>query len=263
KTEKKVNSLKKALGYFYALAKSRYNYGGFKYVDGLTVLNDNFLGIASVKKQLYVPNSMRTRLVEFTWNKPYIIWVANIKARKRPEICIEVAESVKDLGIDLLMVGHIQDHYYDYLKQPENTPDNLHYIGPKSVEEVNGIIRESMFLIHTCRPEGFGNNFIQAWFQAKPVVSLEFDPGGLIKKHKLGYVSNDDVVQFIDDIKLLVSDKELTLEFGKNASEYSFENHDPKINVKILETFINKIVCEYNTVNERFMFANNTTGKQE
>ena len=86
------------------------------------------------------------------------------------------------------MVGCVRNKRYAYFEDPAATPVNLHYLGPKTVAEVNGILAKSQFLVHTCEPEGFGNVFIQAWLQGRPTLTLEYDPDGIIAREALGAV---------------------------------------------------------------------------
>jgi glycosyltransferase involved in cell wall biosynthesis len=221
---------------------SRYNYNGFELVSGATLLNEQYVGLLPVKNQQYVPNSMEANAQSFSWPRPFVLWVSNLKERKRPALCIAVAQELEEDSVDLLMVGNIQQSQYEYFSNKQNLPENLHYLGSKSPMAVNGMLKESICLIHTCEPEGFGNNFIQAWLQGKPAVSYEFDPGGLICSKKLGLVSNAKLEQFISDVKLLVSNSELRKEFGENARKFAITNFDPTKNVKQLELFLKRIV---------------------
>lgn len=227
---------------FYLIIKAYWNHKGFKYIDGLTVNNKSHLSLLNVKLKEYIPNSNTTSLEKFQWNKPYIVWVANLKARKRPEIYIELAKKLSTHNIDFLMIGNIQHKDYEYIRHRENLPNNLHYLGSKSVLEVNGVIKNSICLVHTCKPEGFPGNFIQSWLQGKPTVSLEFDPGGLIESKKMGFVSGNNMDQFIADTKKLIEDEELRQQLGENAYKYAMKHHNPETNVKKLLSFMREIL---------------------
>ena len=143
-----------------------------------------------------IPNSaQKCRQVPFSWPRPYVAWVANLKPSKRPELCVELARHLLPHGVDLVMVGRLVDPAYCWLEDL-SASENLHYIGPRSVEEVSGVLAGALALVHTCMPEGFPNVFIQSWQQATPTVSIEYDPGGIIKTHALGYVSEADEQRF-------------------------------------------------------------------
>ncbi len=233
----------KSFAYSIKLAfESRWNYRGYKYVDGVTVNNADLINKITINNRAYVPNSNTDATVMFSWSKPYVCWIANIKKRKQPELVIYLAKELEQLNVDILMAGKIQDQSYSYFKNKDQLPANLFYLGPKSVVEVNGIIKNSICLVHTCQPEGFPGNFIQAWLQGKPVVSYEFDPGGLISKEKLGLVSNASFETFVKDVKSMISDSDLNNEWGENAKKYANKHFNQTTNVRHLESFLKRIV---------------------
>ena len=235
------SNLKQLVGSLPKMLKSRWNHGGIKWVSGIVVNNRDHLGKFNTEPEIYIPNSNTTDKLDFKWEKPYVCWIANLKPRKRPELCVEVA---KRLGnkYDVLVVGEIHDHNYSWITNTDNLPENLVYLGPKTILEVNGIIASSLCLIHTCTPEGFPGNFIQAWLQGKPVVSYEFDPGGLIKSEKLGFVSGRNLEAFIIDIKKLIENPVLNKETGDRAKSYAFKHFQTETNVRKLEKFFFEII---------------------
>ena len=225
----------------YMVLNRRYNHAGFKYASGVVVNNHDHLNRLNIRPQTYVANSNTSDSIKFNWKRPYICWVANLKTQKRPELCIPLAKRLIPLDVDLIMVGR-NNKDYSYLSDKNQVPENLHYIGPKSVLEVNGILANSICLVHTCKPEGFPGNFIQAWLQGKPTVSLEFDPGGLIESKKLGFVSGNSMEQFIDDTKKLIENVELRRQLGVNARKYAMKHHHPETNVKKLLSFMFEVI---------------------
>ncbi|HKK87547.1 MAG TPA: glycosyltransferase family 4 protein [Saprospiraceae bacterium] len=192
---------------------------GIRYVDAVVVNNESHLNRLPVKRQQFIPNGMTDEYVSFKWKRPYCIWIANIKSIKRPELYIDLANQIKD--VDFLMVGAIQEQKYNWVEDDENLPDNLHYLGPKSLTEVNGMIRESLFHIHTCMAEGFPNVFIQAWIFGKASVSYGFDPSGYIEKENLGMCSNENSEQFYNDVKEMIQNEELRDKKGANAQLFA------------------------------------------
>ena len=230
--------------------KVRYNHTGLKWVDGITVNNESHLNKLNFNPQIYIPNSNIIDFVPFSWKKPFICWVANLKTNKRPELCLELAKMINNQDIDILIVGKIQDSNYLYFRNKNNLTANLYYLGPKTVTEVNGIIKSSICLIHTCKTEGFPGNFIQAWLQGKPVVSYEYDPGELIRSEELGFVSDGDMDNFANDVKKLIEDEELRNTLGKRAQLFANKNFHPETNTKKLESFLKDIVNNKRTMTE-------------
>jgi glycosyltransferase involved in cell wall biosynthesis len=226
---------------------SRINYEGYRFVDGVVSLREEFLAAipswngGKMKKAL-IRDFMESQVSrEFHWERPYVVWVASIKQAKNPELFIEVARRLHQQPVDFLMVGKIEDPAYRYLEDCRQLPPNLHYLGLRPPEDINPILQSSLFLVHTCSPEGFSNNFIQAWLQGKPTVSLYFDPDGFIEKHQIGYWSRT-LDAMCGHIVRLVQDQALRAEMGERARRLAGQMFLPENNVKQYEDFFEEIL---------------------
>lgn len=150
-----------------------------------------------------------------------VIWVNNIKRFKRPEIFIELARRLPDYRF--VMVGRM--HGGSYGAQVEQllaeAPPNLHYLGPKPIEETNKLISESDLLLYTSLPvEGFANSFLQAWFRQVPTVSYTFELDGVLDQEEIGRCVKefDDLVGVVGE---LMSDHEKRQGMGERAHQYA------------------------------------------
>lgn len=218
-------------------------HSGFQLVDAVSNQCRMFMGKIDVKREIYFPNSVVNDAIQFKWNRPYCLWASRIKEIKQPEAYINLARQLQHENVDFLMVGEIQDERYRYIEDPINLPDNLHYLGVKSYKEVNGMIDGSLFLIHTCFPEGLPNNFLQAWALGKPVVSLHYDPDKIIESKRTGVYSRT-LENFSRDVKTLIHDSEKRLELGENAKSLSRNLFNPEKNIKKLELLMAELVKE-------------------
>jgi glycosyltransferase involved in cell wall biosynthesis len=235
-----MQKVKILLSYCIQGVRSAYNYQAIKKASVLSSLNKSYLFKSPVKKSFAVWNAVEEDLIPFNWPRPFICWVANIKADKRPEKFIELAghPSQKDNGVDFLMIGDIRHEVYrNLIEEANDRLDNFHLLGPKLPSEVNGILEKSLFLIHTCMPEGFGNNFIQAWMQGKPTISLEFDPDGLISSEGLGFVSGT-FETMCADAKRLALDTNLREAIGQRAKIFARENFTKSRMLDQIETLL-------------------------
>nr|MBL8410087.1 glycosyltransferase family 4 protein [Dechloromonas sp.] len=213
---------------------------GFDHVDALVSNNPDNLGASPIPLKAFIPNSMVTAGQPFDWPRPFCLWVANIKDRKQPEKYLELAAALPDLGVDFLMVGQLQSKSYGPLLA--KGPANFHYLGEKSLEEVNGMLAQCRFLVHTCHPEGFSNNFIQAWLQGRTVVSLAFDPGGLLVGESLGLYANSSMETFVAQTRQLIDEPELAQRMGEEARRYAEAHFSPATNVRQLEALFRQVL---------------------
>lgn len=129
-------------------------------------------------------------------------------AKKAPSSTFKVVGSPRDF------TGY---KYFELLKSFKN----VKLFGSLSHTETMKQIYNSKALISTSPMEGFPNIFIEAWACGLPVLSLSFDPGGVLKKENLGTVADDD----FDKLIAAMDSVENTEEFAKKARDYVENNH--------------------------------------
>lgn len=145
--------------------------------------------------------------------------------------------------------GHF---YYDKLKSLQNVT----LLGKLDHSDTLYQIATSKALISTSHMEGFPNIFIEAWAYGIPVLSLNVDPGSIIKKERLGEVLNGDMngmLQAIDAFRY-------TNDFAERAKAYVERTHvlnEAKINeISQLFTGLYQTQEEPNEVTEKLANQN-------
>lgn len=243
KSSSLIGKIKAGLNILRQKLNSAIQFSYLKEISGLTSLNSDFIGKLDVPFQKVIKNSVPDEAIPFQMKDPFVIWVSSIKASKRPESYIELARSCSDLDVTFLMVGPIQQNRYEEIISKAQALPNFSYLGKKSPEEVNGVIKNALILVHTCEPEGFGNNFIQAWMQSCPTVSLSFDPDNIIQKEGLGYVSGSQK-QLEIDVRKLLEDNKLRIEMGEKAKKYAIQNFSANRLTEEVESFLKSLLDE-------------------
>lgn len=202
--------------------KSRWNHQGFRYVDSVTVNNADFIRFSVIKDTRFIANGMADN-IKFGYEhiRPYVLWVANIKRPKRPELVVKLAGDLRAYDVDVVMVGAMNSKHYNWLKDKKRIPSNLFYLGKRDLFEVNGLLATSLFHIHTCVPEGFSNIFIQAWLQGKPSVSFDYDPCGYIVGQGIGVNASGDYDVFLKGIVDLLKNEGKRNAMGQQAQIFA------------------------------------------
>jgi glycosyltransferase involved in cell wall biosynthesis len=173
-------------------------------------------------------------------NKIKIVWVANFKPMKQPEIFVRLAKELENIiDAQFIMIGRNGNKSrYNELIKTIKTIKSLKYIGEKSQEEVNHIFLESHLLINTSKLEGFSNTFIQAWMREIPVLTLTVDPDEVIRKNKIGICAgNYETLK--KSIIELINSPELISKMGKQGKNYANKHHSMKNIIKIMEVLNN------------------------
>jgi len=223
--------------------KNRWNWSGLRYVSGAVCLNPDYAGRLPVPAEIIVFDSMDSKVVPFHWSRPFVAWVAQLKEYKNPHLYVELARRCADLELDFLMVGGLAHSQFGWIARREETPANFHYLGTMTPIEVNGFLAASELLVHTCDPEGFGNNFIQAWQQGKATLSLHFDPAGIIFRERLGAVPGS-MEGLERELRRFMSDLQLRTETGERARAFAAGHHDPATNAARIAAFLEAVVAQ-------------------
>lgn len=161
---------------------------------------------------------------------PLVVWIANLKAWKRPDAFVRLARTLTDLqGVRFLMVG--ADHggsgkkvWHGELLDAIKTAPNLQYMGQMTQSEVNALLARARVFVNTSVQEGFPNTFIQAWMRATPVVSLNVDPDDVLKRERIGIHAVTEE-RMAEAVRQLISDQKIYDGYARRARQYAIENH--------------------------------------
>ena len=155
-----------------------------------------------------------------------VLWVANLKPLKRPEVFVRLAEKFSDRNdVRFVMVGRQGwGGWFQQLQKEMGSLPNFTYAGELPQEQVNELLSQGHILVNTSRYEGFSNTFVQAWLRKVPVVSLTVDPDGLLASEKIGYRSGT-FEQLCDDVGALIENRTLREEMGSRAYAYAASHH--------------------------------------
>jgi len=146
-----------------------------------------------------------------------VAWVANLKAWKRPELFVALAEALRHIkNVEFVMVGRnmLNTSEMAVLEPAIQLARNLRYIGPLSQSGVNKLLASAHVFVNTSRYEGFANTFIQAWMRKTAVVSLEVDPDKLLSQSNLGLFSDGDFESMKKQVESLITDQALRKAFA-------------------------------------------------
>lgn len=176
-----------------------------------------------------------------------VLWIANFKRLKQPEVFVRLARSLGDLKqVRFVMIGASAagegDAAWtaDVLHQIADTP-NVDYLGGLQQDQVNSELDRAYALVNTSLYEGFPNTFIQAWLREVPVLSLNVDPDGVLGQESVGIHAGDETA-LAASLRLIVTDRQLRDELAGNASRYARAFHSID-NARQLASLIGTLAC--------------------
>lgn len=221
------------------LEKAIFNYGikSSDFIVGQAQYQDDML-LKNFKRNcdIIIPNFHPTHeyIGEKGMEKINVIWIANFKKQKQPELFLALAESMKKQeNVNFIMAGRLND---SSMAKAINSTSNLEYLGELAIEQVLSLMKESHIFINTSSSEGFPNTFIQAWLNKMVVVSLTVNPDDVLTNHDIGYVAGN-FQNMKETTQELIAHPELILAKGEASYDYAIKNHS-LANIAKYEEFI-------------------------
>lgn len=189
---------------------------------------------------LIVGNWLPAPAEEFAKDNPVkVVWVANVKPLKQPEVFIRLASMLKHRReVRFIMIGRpASGRYQKGLEEAMKGLPNLVYLGEKSLDEVNQVLAEAHVLVNTSQYEGFPNTFVQAWLRQVPVISLNVDPDNVLKTRGLGFHSRS-LEGMARDTERLMDHSDLRESIGRRARTYALQYHAMEPNIAKTISFL-------------------------
>lgn len=159
---------------------------------------------------------------------PTVVWIANLKPLKRPELFVRLAAALQDLnGVEFVMIGaeppHPEPWSVELMQAIAQTP-NLRFLGQRSHAEVHAVLARACVCVNTSTHEGFPNTFIEAWLRDAVVVSLDVDPDGILKREGVGiHAGSEERLQ--SAVRTLLLDPTARAGYIESARRYVHAKH--------------------------------------
>ncbi|HLF11944.1 MAG TPA: glycosyltransferase family 4 protein [Gammaproteobacteria bacterium] len=172
-----------------------------------------------------------------------VVWIANLKRWKQPEVFVRLAAALSDLThvrfvlVGALMAAPDERQWAETLMASIEATPNLEYVGQKSQDEVNALLARAHVFVNTSLDEGFANTFIQAWMREVPVVSLHVNPDGVFDRERVGIHAAGSEELLYQAVRRLITDPQLRSEHAACARIHAGKRHSVR-NVRLLEKLI-------------------------
>jgi len=173
--------------------------------------------------------------------RPMILWLANLSPVKQPQLFAKLAKSFSRENVDFIMAGKASDSEILHMVQQETKGiDNFQYVGGVGLKSGNELFEKADLFISTSHYEGLPNTFIQACMHAVPIISLNSDPDGMIKREKIGAVcQNFD--ELVNKVSYWIKNEDERKKAGARAYAYAQKAFNiEKVVDNLLELIVSK-----------------------
>jgi glycosyltransferase involved in cell wall biosynthesis len=160
---------------------------------------------------------------------PTVVWIANLKPWKRPEVFLRLAHALRDLvGVQFVMIGEAagpkQEKWLDGLLRDIAAAPNVLYLGARSQDEVNEALARAWIFVNSSTQEGFPNTFIQAWLRDTVVVSLDVNPDRILDEQGLGIHAVSEE-RLAETVRSLLSDAAARAAYAACGRAHALAHH--------------------------------------
>jgi len=201
----------------------------------------------SYKQKLKIDSSIIKKIYPHPSNKKVqnsktltVLWMANIKGWKQPELFVKLADNLSHLNCQFIMAGGIQEKKYRSFLDDIKT-SNVSFLGRIEYFDSQAIYQDADIFVNTSLDyESEPNTYIESWLNRIPVIALNHNPDNILTEMKIGFHSKT-FLQLVEDVKLLVNNEELRTNMGKNAQKYAQKVYTTT-NFDDLVLLINKII---------------------
>lgn len=157
------------------------------------------------------------------------LWVGRLVDYKRPLLYADLAKAVPDLRFVLIPLRPL---YYaverECLAQLEELAariPNFEVAESLPHAELVKELADAVALVNTALHEGVPNTFLEAWSQGVPVLTLSFDPDGVVGKRGLGISANGSWERFVAGARELWDGRLERDDLARRARSYVREVH--------------------------------------
>jgi glycosyltransferase involved in cell wall biosynthesis len=224
----------------------------FNFCDKLVVLSNNLaedsknMGILQ-KKVCVIPNGVNfnqfspdvdgteiRKKLNISNNEKIILFVGRLSLVKRIDVLIDVTKKLSKEGLRVKTVIVGDGEYRDYYYKLAQSCNDIIFISSVPHSEIQKYYAMADVFMLPSLSEGLPNVLLEVAACAKPIVAT--NTGGIsdiVIHGKTGFlVEQGDINSFIEFIKLILNDEELSKRLGNNAYKYVKSKFDWSVIVK-------------------------------
>jgi glycosyltransferase involved in cell wall biosynthesis len=157
------------------------------------------------------------------------LWVSRVNPFKQPLEFLRLAAELPAAKFTMVATEGVDTdpELLAEIKRRAAGLDNVELTGALRREEVLARAARAVAIVSTSLWEGMPNVFLEAWARRVPVLTLAFDPDGLVAERGLGIAAGGDWDAFVAGARRLWNEPGTAAELGANGAAYVEERHSP------------------------------------
>jgi glycosyltransferase involved in cell wall biosynthesis len=154
------------------------------------------------------------------------LWIGRLVEDKRPLEYVRLARSVPDARFRMVVVANDRaSAALAELRTAAAATSNLELLDPLPRNQLAELISSSVAVVNTSVLEGMPNVFLEAWSAGVPVLTLTFDPDGIVQRHGLGISAGGSWDGFVGGARKLWASRDDRTETASRVRAYVERTH--------------------------------------
>ncbi len=174
-------------------------------------------------------------VIKKTENKTYdCIWIGRCEKWKNPETFIKLATLNKDFKFLMICPSVLNnENYFEEVKKKSEQIKNLDFIDfAKNKNTYDFLSKSKLFCVTSAFEGDWPMTVLEAAATGLPIISYILNYDNLITKYNAGFCCKNNFDLMNDNLRTLLSDKNLYSRMSNNAFEFTKENHDIDTNAE-------------------------------
>jgi glycosyltransferase involved in cell wall biosynthesis len=201
---------------------------GVRLADAVVVQSEDQLALAarafpSLRRLVQIPSfaELTPPAAAADRDRPdSFLWFARLVDYKQPLLYVELARAVPDARFRMIPVPEKPSPALAALHAAARAAPNLDVLEPVRHEHLSELIRRAAAVVNTSTFEGMPNAFLEAWAHGVPVLTLQFDPDGVVERNGLGVSAGGSWERFVDGARELWKARDRRDELSRRVRSY-------------------------------------------
>lgn len=173
-----------------------------------------------------------------------ILWVGRAHPLKQPGMFVDLAERLpEERCVIVIMQDRLHPDVMRNVRARAAGLRNLTLHEDVPLHDVGRFFEDAKLFVNTSTYEGFPNTFVQAAFQAVPILSWTVDPDGVLAGHGIGACAGGSFERLVTQAEQLCADEPRRADLGRRASEYAQEYHGLERSVRELKAMLQSLAA--------------------
>jgi glycosyltransferase involved in cell wall biosynthesis len=187
---------------------------------------DRYPGLRRIVR---IPSFAEPVAVEHEGPGDAFLWFSRCVEQKQPLRYVELARALPEARFVMVPVPEGRDGtLLQEVRRAGAELPNLDVLEPLPHAQLAERVARAVAVVNTSTLEGLPNAFLEAWSAGVPVLTLSFDPDGVVARERVGVAADGSWTAFVAGARDLWGTRHDRAELSRRVRDYVTAEHSPQ-----------------------------------